>query len=102
MKTFKLKLLKVLNAGDKEINFPLLDGLIINQEDELDQNRWAIEAYLEKEHKVFFEKWGEKEISLLVKITRVENEPVVFRANIISVNDIGENINVLFKGEMIR
>ncbi|WP_156290502.1 YwpF family protein [Oceanobacillus salinisoli] len=101
MKTFKLIMLKILSVDERQQDIPLLDGLIINREDDLYPNQWLIEAYVSKQCKAFFEKLKEEnELMIQVKITKTENDPVVFKSSIIGINDIGTDINVLFKGEI--
>ncbi|MFD1168396.1 YwpF family protein [Oceanobacillus caeni] len=101
MKTFKLKMLFVLpnNLEQKEIK--LLDGLIINKEDDYYPNQWLIEAFVSKDYTTYFEKiMNIEELLLKVKISKTDNEPVLFKSKIIGINEIGENINVLFKGNL--
>ena len=104
MKTFKLKSLEVFDQKEEEImqhNIPLLDGLIINRED--DQDQWTIEAFIDKSHLSFFEKLKEEaeEIMLQVKITKESNEPATFITSIMGINEIGENMNILFVGTIV-
>ncbi|RDW18401.1 hypothetical protein CWR48_12570 [Oceanobacillus arenosus] len=105
MKTFKLKMLTIITQENGNIvqnNIPLLNGLIINRED--DTNRWLIEAYIKKTNEAYFNQLLEdkKEIMLQVKITKESNEPATFITSILSVNEIGENINVLFTGTIVE
>jgi hypothetical protein len=104
VKTFKLKSLEVFDQKEEEImqhNIPLLDGLIINRED--DQDQWTIEAFIDKSHLSFFEKLKEEaeEIMLQVKITKESNEPATFITSIMGINEIGENMNILFVGTIV-
>lgn len=104
MKTFELKYLNViLNESDEIIDheFPLLDGLIINREDE--SNRWVIEALIEKKHWSFFEKLKEsnEDVIVQVKITTETNEPASLITNILGLNELAEEMNVLFMGTII-
>ncbi|MFD2761994.1 YwpF-like family protein [Lentibacillus juripiscarius] len=104
MKTFKLRSLKVIDNDHADMlqkDIPLLDGLIINREDE--QNRWVVEAYLEQSHNGFFQdlRHSEEEVLLQVKITKESNEPATFITSIIGINDIGNQINVLFMGTIV-
>lgn len=102
MKTFKLKMLKIVEEKES-INIPLMDGLIINREE--DNNYWLIEAYMSREHVKLLEKLNhEKKSSYLleVKITKESNKPAMFRSNLISINDIGENVNVIFQGTLLE
>ncbi|HLR01965.1 MAG TPA: YwpF family protein [Virgibacillus sp.] len=106
MKTFKLKALEVIESkdSDKDITqyqIPLLEGLIINREDE--NNRWVIEAYIDKKYHAFFTRLKEtrEEIMIQVKITKQSNAPATFITSIIGMNDVGENMNVLFMGTIV-
>jgi hypothetical protein len=104
MKTFKLKLLNIMEEKDGEImphKIELLDGLIINREDE--NNQWTIEAYLDKSYLPFFEElWKQKpEILIQVKITKESNDTATFITTIIDINEIGSHINVLFLGNIV-
>lgn len=104
MKTFKLKSLRILEGGETEIkkhSIELVDGLIINRED--DQGQWLIEAYLLQQYKTFLEalQQADEEIMIEVKITTKSNDPVTFITKMIGLNDIGANMNVLFLGNMV-
>ncbi|GAB3793069.1 YwpF family protein [Virgibacillus kimchii] len=104
MKTFKLKSLEIFDQQEEEIlqhRIPLLDGLIINREDDKDQ--WTIEAFLEKSYLSFFEKLKDEneEIMVQVKITKESNEPATFITSIIGINQIGEYMNILFVGNIV-
>lgn|SRR5690625_2025060 len=104
MKTFKLKSLNVLDKKDDDIiqhEIPLIDGLIINRED--DENQWIIEAYTDHSYVEYFtalknEQYG---IMLQVKISKESNDPAFFSTKIIGINEIGQHMNVLFKGTII-
>ncbi|WP_249869945.1 YwpF-like family protein [Oceanobacillus saliphilus] len=103
MKTFKLKKLKIVDHNEevdqKEIH--LLDGLIINRED--DNSQWLIEAYIEKSHYDYFNTFYEnkEEIMLQATITKESNEPATFITVVLGVNEIGDHMNVLFIGKII-
>jgi hypothetical protein len=104
MKTFKLRSLEIFDQEEEEIlqhNIPLLDGLIINRED--DQDQWTIEAFIDKSYLSFFENLKEEneEIMAQVKITKESNEPATFITSIIGINEIGENMNILFVGTIV-
>jgi hypothetical protein len=105
MKTFKLKSLQILELHDEGIerhSLDLMDGLIINRED--DQLRWTIEAYVSREYSSFLHRLYEEnsEIIIRAKITTESNEPAVFITTITGVNDIGDNMNVLFLGKLVE
>ncbi|SDJ75989.1 YwpF-like family protein [Sediminibacillus albus] len=104
MKTFKLISLDVLEDKPAEIrprNIPLLDGLIINRED--DKNHWILEAYLDHSYTSYFRdlKKENDKIMLQAKITKESNQPATFMASILDINDIGEHINVLFLSTLV-
>lgn len=104
MKTFKLVQLFVVDYESetyetKEIL--LKDGLIINREDK--ENRWLVEAYVDGDYLDYFKKLREKynELIIHVRITTRVNEPATCITSIIDINEIGENMNVLFLGTMV-
>ncbi|WP_068672542.1 YwpF family protein [Oceanobacillus sp. Castelsardo] len=101
MKTFKLKMLNVQPDNLEQKQIKLLDGLIINKEDDCNPDQWLIEAFVSKDYTTYFEEVKNiNELMIKVKISKIDNEPVLFKSRIIGINDIGENINVLFKGNM--
>lgn len=106
MKTFRLKTLDIIEStdSDKDIiqhQIPLLEGLIINREDE--ENRWIIEAYITKDYNDFFTRLKETrdEIMVQVKITKESNAPATFITSITGMNEVGHNMNVLFMGTIV-
>lgn len=104
MKTFKLVSLDILEDSEEDIiqrNIPLLDGLIINREDE--DNHWVLEAYLDHGYYHYFKELRENNDSLMLqgKITKQSNQPATFMCSILELNEIGEHINVLFLGTLV-
>lgn len=104
LKTFKLKSLEILEQQGEEIkkhSIELKDGLIINRED--DRNQWTIEAYLDHSYLTFFNRMKEirDEIMIQVKITKESNDYATFITSIVSINEIGSDMNVLFLGTII-
>ncbi|WP_010530366.1 YwpF-like family protein [Lentibacillus jeotgali] len=104
MKTFKLKSLKVIDNEDADMleqSIPLLDGLIINREDE--ENSWIIEAYVEQEQYDFFQNLHShnEQVMIEVKITKESNDPATFITSISGINVIGDHMNVLFIGTIV-
>ncbi|HLR14673.1 MAG TPA: YwpF family protein [Bacillota bacterium] len=103
MKTFKLKSLIIVNHVDKKVEkekIPLIDGLIINREDGEDQ--WLIEAYVSGDYEEYFKELEKKDdVMIQVKITKETNDPATFITTVTGLNSIGENMNVLFLGEMV-
>ncbi|NAP01134.1 hypothetical protein FRY77_34845, partial [Halomonas sp. MG34] len=72
-----------------------------NRED--DQLRWTVEAYVSRAYSSFLHRLYEakSEIIIRAKITTESNEPAIFITNITGVNDIGDNMNVLFIGKLV-
>lgn len=104
MKTFKLSSLEIIENKEENIiqnKIPLIDGLIINREDE--GNQWVIEAYVALSHIQYFKQLREEnnEIMVKVKITKESNDPAIFITTIIGINEIDAQMNVLFKGMII-
>ncbi|HIS28245.1 MAG TPA: hypothetical protein IAA78_02190 [Candidatus Avamphibacillus intestinigallinarum] len=104
MKTFKLKFFNImLNQSEEIVDYviPLIDGLIINREDE--DNRWVIEAYIDKKYMDFFNELKEtnEEIIVQVKITKETNEPATLITDVIAVNALEEEMNVILMGTII-
>ncbi|WP_181349024.1 YwpF-like family protein [Thalassobacillus sp. CUG 92003] len=104
MKTFKLVSLDLVEEKNDDITqrrIKLIDGLIINRED--DQGTWVIEAYLDQEYADFFSDLvdNQEEFIIQVKITKQSNQPASFLVKAIDTNLIGDNINVLFIGSII-
>ncbi|WP_067730090.1 YwpF-like family protein [Oceanobacillus damuensis] len=103
MKTFKLKKLEVVDHNDEidQKSIPLLDGLIINRED--DNSQWLIEAYIEKSNYDYFNRIYENKEEIMVQatITKETNEPATFITTVLGVNEIGDHMNVLFIGKII-
>lgn len=104
MKTFKLKSLSIKESAKEELQhhpIELIDGLAINRED--DKNQWIIEAYIEKKYLTLINRLFKEreEVMIEVKITKGSNPPATFISKIIGVNEIGEQMNVLFKGTII-
>jgi fatty acid-binding protein DegV len=103
VKTFKLKELQIVDYESDTyqiISVPLLDGLIINRED--DENQWLVEAYTENKFLELFREYKEKydELIIHVRITTEHNELATCISSVIGVNEIGDHMNVLFLGKM--
>lgn len=101
MKTFKMISIQV-DDGGKFKDFPLLDGIIINQENS--HRMWILELYIDGEHEAFFQdKMGQGElVDTKVVISYPENEPAAFRVAIDNVKKIEDKISVLMKGRLKR
>lgn len=103
MKTFKLKGLQIVADEKKEIapkTIPLIDGLVINREDDIG---WLIEAFIDTSYKTYFSKIEDtEELMIKVKITREDNDPAFFITEVIAINEISEErINVIFQGKLV-
>jgi len=104
MKTFKLIKLNVIHEqeeGFEKNSIPLIDGLIINREDE--NNHWLIEAYVGAQQLEYFKSIHEQdeEFVLEAKITKTTNQPAYFLVKLLALNEIGEGFNVLFLGTIV-
>ncbi|MFZ0475278.1 MAG: YwpF-like family protein, partial [Halobacillus sp.] len=105
MKTFKLISLDIIEEKNEDITqrrIKLLDGLIINRED--DHGRWIIEAYVDQSYQDFFQTMcnNQEEIMVQVKITKPSNQPATFLVTPIDTNVIGDHINVIFMGSIVN
>lgn len=91
----------ILN-DDQMQDFPLIDGIIINQENS--HRMWILEMFIHEKYKAPFEQWlaEEKLLDAKVVISYPENEPAAFLVAVESITQIGENISVLLKGRLKR
>lgn len=101
MKTFKMLSVGIVN-NNQLLDFPLIDGIIINQENS--HHLWILEMFIDQKHQETFETWKSEEALLEAKvvISYPENEPAAFRVTVEAVKQIGENISVLLKGRLKR
>ncbi|MFD0944024.1 YwpF family protein [Savagea faecisuis] len=102
MKTFKMLSIQIVE-NDEFINFPLIDGIIINQENS--RGSWVLELFLERQYRSLFEKWSEEETLLeaRVVISYPDNEPAGFIVTVEDMKNIGENeVSILLKGKLKR
>ncbi len=103
MKTFKLKGLKVMNNQEVSVqrkHIDLIDGLVINREDE---HGWLIEAFTDRKYSGFF--------YVDQRYERIDDpsenhtgrkRSAFFLTEIVSINEIGDNrMNVLFQGKIV-
>ncbi|MCC3356183.1 YwpF-like family protein [Bacillus sp. REN16] len=104
MKTFKLVSLKVLKQNEqpnRTLDIPLIDGLIINRED--GENRWIVEAFIEKSFKDIFEKAkqeGEK-LNLQVTISKKSNDPASLMGDVKIIKEMENSASVLLDGNLV-
>lgn len=101
LKTFKMISVSIIHE-DQLYDFPLIDGIIINQENS--HRMWILEMFIDQKHRTFFEeRMAEKELlEAKVVISYPENEPAGFRVDISTLKQIGNNISVLMKGRLKR
>lgn len=101
LKTFKMISVGILD-DDKIVEFPLVDGIIINQENS--HRLWVLELFIASEHEEFFSSLKEsgKLVEARVVISYPGNEPAGFRVTVDAVQQIGDNISVLLKGRLKR
>ncbi|WP_432354104.1 YwpF family protein [Sporosarcina sp. A2] len=101
MKTFKMISFGLL-TGDEAEYLPLLDGIIINQENS--HRMWILEMFLDATHKDRFNKLKADEtlVEAKVVISYPENEPAAFVLAVDAVEQIGDRVSVLLKGRLKR
>ena len=87
---------------EKILDFPLTDGIIINQENS--HRMWILEIFIDEQHKEFFEERlkAEELFEAKVVISYPENEPAAFQVTTSAIKQIGNNISVLMKGRLKR
>lgn len=89
-----------LIKDDEELNFPLIDGIVINQENSY--KSWILEIFISKEHIASFQELqtsGEV-FDANVVISFPENEPAPFSVVVSEIKEIGEKVSVLMKGKV--
>ncbi|MCM2535760.1 YwpF-like family protein [Neobacillus pocheonensis] len=101
MKSFKLYSLEVVEDGTA-VEVPLVDGLILNKEDE--RSTWLLEAYTDLSLYDYFKKISEQERDIIVEavITKKENAPAYFQTKICTLNKFENHISVLLEGQLRR
>ena len=101
IKSFKMLSVGILH-DEQILDFPLIDGIIINQENS--HHMWILEMFIDEKHKDFFESFlGQTHLlEAKVVISYPENEPAAFRVAVDAVKQIGNNISVLLKGRLKR
>lgn len=101
LKTFKMISISVFD-DNKFHDFPLIDGIIINQENS--HRMWILEMFIDGKHKSFFESKINDDQLIEVKavISYPENEPAAFNVSVNNVKQIGDHISVLMNGRLKR
>nr|WP_255571988.1 YwpF-like family protein [Anoxybacillus sp. ST70] len=100
VKTFKLVSLTLLH--EQKQNIPLIDGLMINKEDE--NKRWLVEAYMDQTYRELFTSLKESGTTFdaLVTISRTTNDPAHIHATVRSVTMMGERMSVLMDATIVK
>lgn len=101
MKSFRLVSLQILTADEQTANIELTEGLTINKEDE--QNKWLIEAFVHSDHYDPLAKAIEAQdtIRMQATITKKENNPASFRAQVLTIKKVEDFYSVLFEGQIV-
>lgn len=104
MKTFKLVGLRLLRQSPDQIyheEISLIDGLIINKEDE--HSNWLIEIFVSKEYLDLFEQELANDHSLIVHatITKPSNDPATFKAKVRSITKLGDFLSILLDSQIL-
>jgi hypothetical protein len=103
MKTFKLVSLKISHPQQqvRSQQIHLLDGLVINKEDE--ERKWLLEVYVDKEYEELFTrlKDAEQEVKVEATISRQDNDPASFITTIQSTAVMEKNMSILFNGVLV-
>ena len=98
MKSFKVIDMKII----QEPNFivpEIKDGVIINMEH--GENPWIIEIVTDGDLYSILENLKGQLLEMMVTITRPSNAPAKFSAHLMDINEMDDNISVVFKGDII-
>ncbi len=101
MKTFKLVSLQLVPENGEPENIELVDGLIINKENEA--STWLIEALMNNEQYELVKKQLDgKEESFIVSciITKKDNTPAFFEASFENARELEDYVSVLFLAKL--
>ncbi|MFP3917909.1 YwpF family protein [Lysinibacillus telephonicus] len=100
MKTFKMLSFDLISENGGQ-NIPIIDGIVINQENS--HKSWILELFISKEYQSTFQKYkasGEV-LEVHVIISFPDNEPAPFKVIVSDIREIGDRITVLLKGTII-
>lgn len=100
MKTFKMLSFDLISENGGQ-NIPIIDGIVINQENS--HKSWILELFISKEFQSTFQKFkasGEI-LEVHVIISFPDNEPAPFKVIVSDISEIGDRITVLLKGTII-
>ena len=81
-------------------NIPLIDGVLINQENS--HQSWILELFISQQYHSLFTRLLEKKTSFDVRavISFPENEPAPFVVSVFTMENIGDHLSVLLKGTL--
>lgn len=100
LKTFKMLSFELIKENGNE-QFPIVDGIIINQENT--EKTWILELFISKHYELTFQKLhsSQETINVQVIISFPENDPAPFEVVVNSIREIGnDHISVLLKGNV--
>lgn len=99
MKTFKMLSFDLVTEDGMQ-NIPLVDGIVINQENS--HQSWILELFISQKYHATFTNLLEKKavFDVRVVISFPENEPAPFLVTVYTVQEIGDHLSVLLKGTL--
>ncbi|MDD1503250.1 YwpF family protein [Lysinibacillus sp. CNPSo 3705] len=99
MKTFKMLSFDLVTKDGMQ-PFPLVDGIIINQENS--HQSWILELFMDRQYRAIFDELLANATVFNVRavISFPDNEPAPFQVVVHTVQEIGEHISVLLKGTL--
>ena len=98
MKSFNVVSIHLKMDGEYQ-NLDFTEGIIINNE--IGDNSWLIEISLQKSWEKRLKIFLNKDVNILVKITRPTNSPAHFVGKLVDINEIEGLISVIFKGDVL-
>lgn len=101
MKTFKMLSLGI-EKEDQVTDYPVHDGIIINQENK--ERSWILEMLIDLPYQEIFDRLKESNelIAVQVVISYPKNEPAPFEVFVKDVKIMGDHVSVLMKGTLKR
>lgn len=99
MKTFKMLSFDLVTKDGVQ-PFPLVDGIIINQENS--HQSWILELFMEKQYRSTFDELlvNATVCNVRAVISFPDNEPAPFQVIVHTVQEIGDHVSVLLKGTL--
>ncbi|MGM7634713.1 YwpF family protein [Bacillus sp. Hm123] len=99
MKTFKIAGF-FINESAQLHEIKLIDGLIINKEDE--KHTWLIELFVSKDYEEVFSDYQKREgeLSVQILISHPNNDPAIFTAEMRGMKTLENGITVLLEGKL--